>query len=84
MDQLNKRPGGPGQLKTATSRVADGQLEKWNLIKAFYQDTTGLLVQDVKEGMSSKNEKTEVYSCLLTTPATTEPHRGAFASLFTL
>ena len=78
MDQLNKRPGGP--LKTSTTRAADGQPEKWHLIKAFYQDVTGLLVQDVKEVIGSKNEKTETYSCLLTTPATTEPHRGAFAS----
>jgi len=83
MDQLNKRPGGAGAFKTPTSRVADGQPEKWNLIKSFYQDMTGLLVQDVKEVMGSKNEKTEAYSCLLTTPATTEPHRGAFTSLFT-
>jgi hypothetical protein len=84
MDQLSKRPGGPGPLKTSTSRVADGRLEKWNLINAFYQDVTGLLVQDVKEVIGSKNEKTETYSCLLTTPATTEPHRGVSASLFTL
>jgi len=76
MDQLSKRPGGPGLLKTST-RVADGQIEKWNLIKAFYQDMTGLLVQDVKEVIGSRSEKTETYSCLLTTPATTEPHRGA-------
>ena len=80
MDQLNKRPGGSGPLKTSTSRAADGQLEKWHLIKAFYQDVTGLLVQDVREVIGSKSEKTEIYSCILTTPATTEPHRGAFAS----
>lgn len=84
MDQLNRRPGGSGPLKTSTSRVADGQSEKWNLIKMFYQDMTGLLVQDVKEVIGSKNEKTETYSCLLTTPATTEPHRGVFASRFHL
>ena len=83
MDQLNKRPGGPGPLKTST-RVTDGQLEKWNLIKGFYQDMTGLLVQDVREVIGSKNERAETYSCVLTTPATAEPHRGAFASLFTL
>jgi len=80
MDQLNKRPGGPGPSKTSTSRTASGQPERWHLIKAFYQDMTGLLVQDVKEVIGSKNEKTETYSCLLTTPATTEPHRGGFAS----
>jgi hypothetical protein len=84
MDQLSKRPGGSGPLKTSTSRSAEGQLEKWNLIKAFYQDMTGLLVQDVKEVIGSKNEKTEIYSCLLATPATTEPHRGARPSHFTL
>lgn len=84
MEQLNKRPGGSGPLKTSTSRVAEGQLEKWNLIKGFYQDMTGLLVQDVKEVIGSKNEKTEIYSCLLTTPATTEPHRGASTSLWLL
>lgn len=81
MDQLSKRPGGPGALKTSTTRGTDGQLEKWNLIKAFYQDMTGLLVQDVKEVIGSKNERTETYSCLLTTPATAEPHRGASAFL---
>jgi hypothetical protein len=80
MDQLNKRPGASA-LKPYTSRAADGQSEKWALIKAFYQDMTGLLVQDVKQVIGTRNEKTETYSCLLTTPATTEPHRGAFVSL---
>jgi hypothetical protein len=45
---------------------------------------TGLLVQDVKEVMGSKNEKTETYNCLLTTPATSEPYRGPCISPLTV